>query len=165
MGATPPRTHDGGDHWHPGDLYFIRWLGSIYDPPRRRKSHYCCRPPGRAGRVGEGPPPPVGKQRADLAASFQQAVVDVLVEKSHQALRKTGLSRLAVGGGVAANGCLREALLAMAAAENVEVFIPPLSLCTDNAAMAAMAVEKWRLGQFASLDLDAIASGKSARAK
>lgn len=111
--------------------------------------------------VADGPPPAPGKQRADLAASFQQAVVDVLVQKSRQALKRTGLQRLAVGGGVAANGCLRSGLAKMAAAEQVELFIPPLTLCTDNAAMAAMAVEKWRREQWASLDLDAVASGKS----
>jgi N6-L-threonylcarbamoyladenine synthase len=111
--------------------------------------------------VAQGPPPPPGQLRADLAASFQQAVVDVLVEKSRLALGKTGLTRLAVGGGVAANGCLRTELARMAAAEQVELFIPPLAFCTDNAAMAAMAVEKWRLGQWAPLDLDAVASGKA----
>jgi N6-L-threonylcarbamoyladenine synthase len=95
------------------------------------------------------------KMRADLAASFQQAVVDVLVEKSRQALRKTGLTRLAVGGGVAANQALRHALQRMATEEKAELHIPPLSLCTDNAAMAAQAVEKWRAGLFAPLDLDA----------
>jgi N6-L-threonylcarbamoyladenine synthase len=98
--------------------------------------------------------PPTGQRRADLAASFQQAVVDVLVEKSRRALRQTGFTRLAVGGGVAANNRLRLAL-----AETVrdigELFIPPMNLCTDNAAMAALAVEKWRLRQFAPLDLDA----------
>jgi N6-L-threonylcarbamoyladenine synthase len=101
-------------------------------------------------------PPPIGKQRADLAASFQQAVIDVLVEKSRQALRRTGLSRLAVGGGVAANRTLRSALENMAKEEKTELFIPPLELCTDNAAMAAMAIEKWRGQQWAPLDLDAI---------
>ena len=100
-------------------------------------------------------PPPSGQRRADLAASFQQAVVDVLVAKSRQALRRTGLKRLAVGGGVAANKALRSELERMAAEEGVELFIPPLSLCTDNAAMAAVAVEKWRRGEFAPLDLDA----------
>jgi len=100
--------------------------------------------------------PPAGAFRADLAASFQQAVVDVLVEKARQALRQTGLKRLAVGGGVAANGCLRSALAEMTRAETAELFIPPLKLCTDNAAMAAVAVEKWRLQQWAPLDLDAI---------
>jgi N6-L-threonylcarbamoyladenine synthase len=100
-------------------------------------------------------PPGPGQLRADLAASFQQAVVDVLVAKCRQALRKTGLSCLAVGGGVIANKALRAGLQAMAAAEGAEVFIPPMSLCTDNAAMAALAVEKWARGRFASLDLDA----------
>lgn len=102
------------------------------------------------------PAPPAGQGRADLAASFQQAVVDVLVAKSRQALRLTGHPRLAVGGGVAANQALRRALEAMAREEGVELLIPPMSLCTDNAAMAAMAVEKWRRGQFAGLDLDAL---------
>jgi len=101
-------------------------------------------------------PPGPGRLRADLAASFQQAVIDVLVGKSRQALRQTGLQRLAVGGGVAANRTLRAALEQMAQVEAAEVFIPPLSLCTDNAAMAALAVEKWRAGEFAALDVDAV---------
>jgi N6-L-threonylcarbamoyladenine synthase len=101
-------------------------------------------------------PPPAGRLRADLAASFQQAVVDVLVEKSRQALQRTGLKRLAVGGGVAANGYLRAALDQMTKAEGAELLIPPLKFCTDNAAMAAVAVEKWRQHQWAPLDLDAI---------
>ena len=100
-------------------------------------------------------PPPPGRFRADVAASFQQAVVDVLVAKSLLALRQTGIKRLAVGGGVTANKCLRADLESMAKSEGVELFIPPLSLCTDNAAMAALAVEKWKRGDFASLDLDA----------
>ena len=100
-------------------------------------------------------PPPPGKRRADLAASFQQAVVEVLVAKARQALVQTGLKRLAVGGGVAANKSLRTELERMCREESVELFIPPLSLCTDNAAMAALAVEKWRRGEFAALDLDA----------
>jgi N6-L-threonylcarbamoyladenine synthase len=101
-------------------------------------------------------PPPPGPRRADLAASFQQAVVDVLVAKARQALRRTGLKRLAVGGGVAANKPFRAALEAMAQEEGAELFIPPLALCTDNAAMAALAVEKWRRGELAPLDLDAV---------
>jgi N6-L-threonylcarbamoyladenine synthase len=94
-------------------------------------------------------------RRADIAASFQDAVIDVLMEKSRQALRQMGLDRLAVGGGVAANRTLRGRLERMVAEENAELFIPPLSLCTDNAAMAAMAVEKWRLKKWAPADLDA----------
>jgi N6-L-threonylcarbamoyladenine synthase len=105
--------------------------------------------------VAAGDPPPPGKKRADLAASFQEAVLDVLVGKCRQALRRTGLKRLAVGGGVSANRRLRSHLEEMCTEEGAELFIPPLSLCTDNAAMAALAVEKWRRGQFAPPDLDA----------
>jgi N6-L-threonylcarbamoyladenine synthase len=101
-------------------------------------------------------PPPPGRRRADLAASFQQAVVDVLVAKSRRALRQTALKRLAVGGGVAANQTLRTALAQMATAEGAELLIPPHSLCTDNAAMAAIAIERWRRREWASLDLDAV---------
>jgi len=105
----------------------------------------------RAGPIA----PPAGPNRADLAASFQQAVVEVLVEKSRLALRRTGMKRLAVGGGVSANRALRAALERITAEEGAELFIPPLHLCTDNAAMAALAVEKWRRQQWATLDLDA----------
>jgi N6-L-threonylcarbamoyladenine synthase len=103
-----------------------------------------------------GTPPAPGQRRADIAASFQQAVVDVLVEKSRQALWQTGLKRLAVGGGVSANHSLRAALETMAGEEGAELFIPPMALCTDNAAMAAIAVEKWRRQEWAPLDLDAV---------
>jgi N6-L-threonylcarbamoyladenine synthase len=105
--------------------------------------------------VAKATPPPPGKKRADLAASFQAAAVDVLAGKCKQALRKTGLKRLAVGGGVSANKPLRAALEAMCAKEGAELFIPPLGLCTDNAAMAALAVEKWKRGEVAPPDLDA----------
>lgn len=101
-------------------------------------------------------PHPAGRLRADLAASFQQAVIDVLVGKSRQALQQTERKRLAVGGGVAANRTLRTALEKMVREEGAELFVPPLKLCTDNAAMAALAVEKWRQQEYASLDLDAV---------
>jgi N6-L-threonylcarbamoyladenine synthase len=100
--------------------------------------------------------PGPGQRRADLAASFQQAVIDVLVGKSRQALRRTALNRLAVGGGVSANQPLRLAVAEMCRSQNVELFIPPMSLCTDNAAMAAVAVEKWRRQMWAPLELDAV---------
>ena len=112
---------------------------------------YACHGQG----VSRGPLPGPGKKRADLAASFQEAVVEVIARKCQQALRQSGLNRLAVGGGVSANKRLRNELETMAKAEGVELFIPPLELCTDNAAMAALAVEKWRLGQFAPPELDA----------
>jgi N6-L-threonylcarbamoyladenine synthase len=91
---------------------------------------------------------------ADVAASFQEAVVDVLVGKTRQALERTGMRRLGIGGGVAANGRFRERIVAMAEALGVAVFIPPLALCTDNAAMAGIALPKLAAGQVAELDLD-----------
>jgi N6-L-threonylcarbamoyladenine synthase len=101
-------------------------------------------------------PPPPGPLRANLAASFQEAVIDVLVCKCRQALRRTGLSRLAVGGGVAANRRLRAALEGMVCQQHAELFIPPLLLCTDNAGMAALAVEELRGGDWAGPELDAV---------
>ena len=77
--------------------------------------------------------------RADIAAGFQQAVVDVLVAKSVQALADTGLGQLVVAGGVGANRLLRETLRARADKEGLDVFFPPLELCTDNGAMIAFA--------------------------
>jgi N6-L-threonylcarbamoyladenine synthase len=97
---------------------------------------------------------PTAQVVADVAASFQEAVVDVLVGKARQALERTGLRRLGIGGGVAANARFRERLAAMAAAEGVEVFIPPMSLCTDNAALSAVALPKLIAGDVAALDID-----------
>lgn len=77
--------------------------------------------------------------RADVAAAFQQAAVDVLVAKALQALADTGLQQLVVAGGVGANRQLRATLSAGAAARGCEVFYPPLELCTDNGAMIAFA--------------------------
>jgi N6-L-threonylcarbamoyladenine synthase len=93
----------------------------------------------------------------DLAASFQEAVVDAVVAKTRQALVCTGLPRLGVGGGVAANSRLRQKLGDMAAGLGVELFIPPLELCTDNAAMAAIALPKLAAGQTADLSIDVTA--------
>jgi N6-L-threonylcarbamoyladenine synthase len=105
--------------------------------------------------VVKASPPASGQKRADLAASFQRAVVEVLVAKCKQALRKSRHGRLAVGGGVSANRELRTALANMCEKEGAELYIPPLNLCTDNAAMAALAVEKWKKNAFAPADLDA----------
>lgn len=77
--------------------------------------------------------------RADIAASFQQAVVDSLIEKCLRAARETGLKRLVVAGGVGANVQLREQLTAAATADGHEVFFPRPGLCTDNGAMIAFA--------------------------
>lgn len=77
--------------------------------------------------------------RADLAASFEQAVVDVLIGKSQRGLRKTGLRRLVISGGVSANRVLRKAANQLVHEDNVEVFYPRLEFCTDNGAMIALA--------------------------
>lgn len=100
-------------------------------------------------------PEPLTEQRiADIAASFQAAAVDVLVGKCEQALKKRNRRRLCVGGGVAANARLREQLEEMTRRRQVELHVAPMSLCTDNAAMAAIAWEHIRRGRFAELDLD-----------
>ena len=74
-------------------------------------------------------------RRADLAAAYQHAIVEQIAKRVERALAETGLERLAIGGGVAANGPLRERLTALAPS----VKIPPRELCTDNAAMIASA--------------------------
>jgi N6-L-threonylcarbamoyladenine synthase len=94
------------------------------------------------------------QQVRDLCASFQAAVVDVLVDKCLAALRSTNLPRLCVGGGVAANAAFRAALQSAVAAAGGELFIAPPPLCTDNAVMGAIAWEKYRLGQFETLSAD-----------
>ncbi len=82
---------------------------------------------------------PCDQQRADLAASTQAAIVEVLVKKSLAALKATGLQRLVVAGGVGANARLREDLNTACAARGVRVHYPELHLCTDNGAMIALA--------------------------
>jgi N6-L-threonylcarbamoyladenine synthase len=101
------------------------------------------------------------ERAADLAASFQHAIVEALVTRCEQALAQTGIERLAVGGGVAANGPLRERLAALGAT----VGIPPRELCTDNAAMIASAARYVEAQPFPGyLGLDAYASGERALA-
>ena len=78
-------------------------------------------------------------RKADLAASTEAAIVEVLVKKSLAALAQTGLQRLVVAGGVGANRHLREQLNAACAARRVRVHYPELHLCTDNGAMIALA--------------------------
>jgi N6-L-threonylcarbamoyladenine synthase len=82
---------------------------------------------------------PCEQTKADLAASTQAAIVEVLVKKSLLALKETGLKRLVVAGGVGANARLREQLNAACGKRGVRVHYPELSLCTDNGAMIAMA--------------------------
>jgi N6-L-threonylcarbamoyladenine synthase len=92
----------------------------------------------------------------DVAASFQEAVVDCLVGKAELAIARTGYRTLCVGGGVAANSRFRARLEESAAANGYELHVPPLSLCTDNAVMGAIAVERLRAEKFADLSLDVL---------
>ena len=82
---------------------------------------------------------PDDQARADLAAEFQDAIVEVLAAKSLGALEETGLERLVVAGGVGANRRLRERLTAAAQREGCRVHYPEPALCTDNGAMIAFA--------------------------
>ena len=75
----------------------------------------------------------------DVAASFQAAVVDVLVTKAQRAARETGARALAIGGGVAANSLLREQFLTACTDDGLHAFLPSRAMCTDNAAMIASA--------------------------
>lgn len=76
--------------------------------------------------------------KADIAASFQEAVIDVLVEKSMRLIDETGYDKLALSGGVAANSRLRERLEEACKKRDVKLYYPDIKLCTDNAAMIAM---------------------------
>jgi N6-L-threonylcarbamoyladenine synthase len=98
-----------------------------------------------------------GRRRADLAASYQRAIVESLALRVERALATTGLTRLAIGGGVAANGPLRERLSGL----GVEIDVPPIRLCTDNAAMIASAARYVEAMPYPSyLGLDVYASGE-----
>jgi len=83
--------------------------------------------------------PPSEAELPDIAASVQEALVDMLVDTTVEALEATGAERLVVSGGVSANRRLRERMTAMGAERGVEVLIPRPALCTDNAAMIALA--------------------------
>jgi N6-L-threonylcarbamoyladenine synthase len=92
----------------------------------------------------------------DVAASFQDAVVDVLVQKTLQAAAEQRVQSIYVAGGVSANRRLRQQLQAAADAAGLKVGFPPLALCTDNAAMiAAAGYYRWQAGTVADLHLNA----------
>ena len=90
---------------------------------------------------------------ADVAASFQEAVVDVLVTKARRAGQLIGAKGLVLGGGVAANSLLRERFLSACVEDGIHGFLPSRSMCTDNAAMVAAAAW-WRLGSDGPSALD-----------
>jgi len=96
-------------------------------------------------------------QKADIAASFQQAAIEVLVKKTLLAAGKTNVNKVACAGGVAANSLLRSMLNDLGRKQGLKVFFPPLQLCTDNAAMVASAgYYRFQEGIRAGMDLNAV---------
>ena len=95
--------------------------------------------------------------KADIAASFQAAVTDVLVEHTIEAAEKYNINTIAIAGGVAANSELREKMTREAGKKNISVLFPPPVLCTDNAAMIACAgYYSYLKGITAEQDLNAV---------
>jgi N6-L-threonylcarbamoyladenine synthase len=139
-GPEIDRAAAGGD---PDAIRFPRGLSRASDMARHRYDFSFSGLKTAVARwiercAADGRPVPV----ADVAASFREAVVDVLVSKAIAACTDLGVPRLLLGGGVIANRRLREVALSRAEAAGVTVRIPPLSLCTDNGAMiAALAAE------------------------
>jgi N6-L-threonylcarbamoyladenine synthase len=96
-------------------------------------------------------------QVADIAASFQAAVVKMLVRKTVRAALHLGVRQVVLTGGVAANGALREGFAAATTEHGLRLFVPPRALCTDNAAMiAAAGTARLAAGERAGLDMNAV---------
>jgi N6-L-threonylcarbamoyladenine synthase len=97
-----------------------------------------------------------GQDKANIAASFQQAVAETLSIKCKRALQQTGLNRLVVAGGVSANKQIRASLTQMVAKENAKLYFPRLQFCTDNGAMIAYAgCQRLLAGQRQGLEISA----------
>ena len=100
----------------------------------------------------------------DVAASFQEAIVDVLAGKAVDAAKREKIPRLVLSGGVSANSRLREIALSRGAAAGVEVFLPSKALCTDNAAMVALLGERrMSAGLLSGPELNAYAASRFSR--
>lgn len=95
----------------------------------------------------------IEQNKADLAASLQKTIIDILIDKLDKAVRKTGIKTIAIGGGVSANSGVRKAVADYCEAHGLQAFIPKRSFTTDNAAMIAIAGEfKYIAGDFCRYD-------------
>ncbi|MFZ2198499.1 MAG: tRNA (adenosine(37)-N6)-threonylcarbamoyltransferase complex transferase subunit TsaD, partial [Thermodesulfovibrionales bacterium] len=109
----------------------------------------------RKEKLLDTPMPPESELLHNIASSFQAAVVDVLVRKTELAVKKTWIKQVTLSGGVSANSGLRKKMLETGQEQGFGVFVPPVSLCTDNAAMiAAAAHHRFIKKDFAGLDLN-----------
>jgi len=96
----------------------------------------------------------IGKNRDDLCASIQHTIIEILTDKLVQASRQTGIHEIALAGGVSANSALRESIIRLAERNSWSVYIPEISLSTDNAAMIAMTgYLKYQAGQYSGQDI------------
>lgn len=101
----------------------------------------------------------IDEHKADIVASLQAAIVDILVKKTLQFARQEHIPAIIIAGGVSANSSLRQQMTEQAARHKIKVFVPPLRLCMDNAAMiAAAAVYKYKRGDFAGLEANAFST-------
>ena len=119
---------------------------------------YKLEPPGKP----KPSTPPSEQEVRDLAASYQEAVVDLLVAKLRRAAQGRSFRSLCIGGGVAKNARLRERLSADPLLGSLHLVLPPMSLCADNGAMiAGLGAILFRKGEVAPLDLDAVATAQT----
>ncbi len=95
--------------------------------------------------------------KADLAASFEKDVAEILLENTKKAVKETNINKIALAGGVSANSYIRKAFKELEEKENIEIYYPELKLCTDNAAMIASAgYYNYLKGNFSDLKLNAV---------
>jgi len=143
-----------------GDPQAIRFPRPLIDDPKRLDFSFSGLKTAVRYRIAGSSNPDLTavvleeQQRADIAAGFEQAVIDCLISKACAALNRTDLKRLCVGGGVAANTKFRQQLTETCQARRIELVIAKPQWCTDNAAMGALAWEKIRRGQYDTLELD-----------